>query len=253
MIKRPTQTASRGAIADIVVHRLEALAPLSPEAVELLRRLEPSRPSPPGSDLIDERASSPRPRFMIGGWAARVRWLSDGRRQNISFVTPGDAIALELHPSPIARCPTVALTQVQTLDAAEVAGALRSPDDIWAGLKEAVGIAASLDECAVLNQVVRLGRQTGFERMCHLLLELRDRMSRAGLADGQRFGLPLTQDVLGDATGLSTVHVNRILQQMRREKLVDLRNGHVELLKPEELASIADYRVIQPSAWRRAD
>jgi CRP-like cAMP-binding protein len=236
--------------ADVVVLRLQALAPLGVEAVQLLRRMEVSRPHRPGSDLVDERDPALRPCFIASGWAARVRWLSDGRRQIISFVTPGDAVALSERPDPITQCATVALTDVRTFDAREVAAAMRSGAKVWADLKEAVNVAASLDACTVMNQVVRLGRHTAFERMCHLLLELHDRMARIGLAANGRFPLPLTQEVLADATGLSTVHVNRILQQLRRQKLIDLRSGYVALLDLEALAGIADFRSIKADPWR---
>jgi CRP-like cAMP-binding protein len=251
MTKRIMQVrGSPASQTELVVERLQSLAPLGAETVQLLRRMESCRTCAAGTDLIDEQDSAPRPRFITAGWAARVRWLADGRRQIVSFVTPGDAIGLGPFPTPIANCATVALTAVQTVDASEVAAALRSGSPGWTGLKEAVEIAAAIDQCTVLNQVVRLGRQTAFERMCHLLLELRDRMERAGLAAGHRFQMPLTQEVLADATGLSTVHVNRILQQLRREKLIDFRSGYMWLMKPEEMASIADHKPIVPNAWR---
>jgi len=69
--------------------------------------------------------------------------------------------------------------------------------------------------------------------------------------DSQRFPLPLTQEVLADALGLSIVHVNRTLQQLRRERLIELRSGVAILLEPELLAGIADYRrpaAIAPAA-----
>ena len=59
--------------------------------------------------------------------------------------------------------------------------------------------------------------------------------------------MPLTQEVLADALGLSIVHVNRTLQQLRRERLIEARNGYVEILKPEVLVSAADFRPPQPT------
>ena len=59
--------------------------------------------------------------------------------------------------------------------------------------------------------------------------------------------MPLTQEVLADALGLSIVHVNRTLQQLRREGLIEARNGYVEILKPEVLVSAADFRPPRPT------
>ena len=88
----------------------------------------------------------------------------------------------------------------------------------------------------------RLGRQTGYERTAHLLLELGDRLAAAGLGDGRRFPMPLTQESLADALGLSVVHVNRILQQLRRERLIELRSGEAVLIERDLLVGVADYR-----------
>jgi hypothetical protein len=92
-----------------------------------------------------------------------------------------------------------------------------------------------------------LGRQTAYERVAHFLLEVQRRLEIAGLGDGQRFPLPLTQEIMGDALGLSIVHVNRTLQQLRRERLIELRSGVTILLQRDLLASIANF---QPAPLR---
>ncbi len=114
----------------------------------------------------------------------------------------------------------------------------------------------TLDEASLLDHIVRLGRQTAYERMAHLLLELRWRLAEVGLGDERKFPLPLTQEVLADALGLSIVHVNRTLQQLRREGLLEMRAGFVELLKPDVLIATSDFRLPQPTRqedWRAAD
>lgn len=79
------------------------------------------------------------------------------------------------------------------------------------------------------RQVVRLGRLNAYERTAHLLLELHERQVRLGSARGGALHLPLTQDVLADILGLSAVHMNRTLQQLRRNVLVDYRPGRTVL------------------------
>jgi CRP-like cAMP-binding protein len=109
------------------------------------------------------------------------------------------------------------------------------------GLAKAVGLCESTEEARLLDHVVRLGRHTAYERVAHLLLELRERLAAAGLGDDRRFPLPVTQEVLADALGLSVVHINRILQQLRRERLIETRAGQAVLLDPELLVQVADY------------
>ncbi|MDB5461067.1 MAG: transcriptional regulator, Crp/Fnr family [Caulobacteraceae bacterium] len=235
--------------AAVVCRRLESLAPLGPASLGLLLCLDDLQTHEAGCELVSERAPHFPSRFLISGWAARVRWLADGRRQILGFLLPGDGIGLCLRPHPLALATTVALTPLVTIDAEPVmraVGGPAPPEDLAAAMQ----IASSMDEAALLNQVVRLGRQTAYERMCHLLLELYDRLSDVGLAEDQTFPMPLTQELVSDALGLSVVHVNRILQQLRREGLLDLRTGRASLLDIEQLRDIADYERPQPSRWR---
>jgi CRP-like cAMP-binding protein len=228
---------------------MESLAPLSPAALRLLLCLDGLQTHEAGCELVSEREPHYRARFLISGWAARVRWLADGRRQILGFLLPGDGIGLCLRPHPLALATTVALTPLMTMDAEPVMRAVAGPSPVE-DLAAAIQIASSMDEAALLNQVVRLGRQTAYERMCHLLLELYGRLSDVGLAEEQTFPLPLTQELMADALGLSIVHVNRILQQLRREGLLDLRLGRASLLDIEQLRDIAGYERPQPSLWR---
>jgi DNA-binding transcriptional regulator LsrR (DeoR family) len=84
------------------------------------------------------------------------------------------------------------------------------------------------------------------ERMAHLLLELYSRLSRVGLTTGRRFSVPITQEVFADALGLSVVHINRTLQQLRRERLIEMRAGYVDLLEIETLKLISSYQEALP-------
>lgn len=231
--------ARSAASADVVMRRLESLAPLGGEAQNLVRSLDNRQQHPSGAELGGERAGPPRARFLLSGWAARVRWLADGRRQILGFFLPGDAIGLR-HPRPPRPAAITAVTPLQTVDAAPVLGALAQPRPP-AGLAEALMSAADMEEALLYDQVVRLGRQTAYERICHLLLELHDRLADVGLCRNNGFALPLTQEVLADATGLSIVHVNRILQQLRRDQLIDLRSGRATLLDIDQLKGLADY------------
>jgi CRP-like cAMP-binding protein len=188
-----------------------------------------------------------RPTFILSGWACRQRLLSDGRRQIFSILIPGDAIGFCSDPSPISSASAVALTKV-TLATVEPppGGSSPSPSskgvhDPW-GFVEHMRLSACLEEGLLLDHIVRLGRQTAYERTAHLLLELHWRLALIGRADGRSFTMPLTQEVLADFLGLSIVHVNRTLQQLRRDRLIETSGSHVVLLDLTQLTSIADYQ-----------
>lgn len=233
----------------LVVTRLKAMSRLGPESEAVIMALSHQSRHEAGAELVRDREPL-LPRFLVEGWAARVRWLPDGRRQIITFILPGDGIGICERPAPLALSPVVALTAGQTLDGREVAAVLWSSES-HTDLSHAFHMSASFDEAALIDQVVRLGRQTAYERLAHLLLELGYRLALAGLAPKDDFPCPLTQEMLADATGLSVVHVNRTLQQMRREDLLEFRSGRVRLLQFDLLEAIADWRSPQPSAWVR--
>src|SRR5262249_34394101 len=149
--------------------------------------------------------SASLPRFVLSGWAACQRVLPDGRRQIFRFILPGDVFGLDAGAT--AAWSVVALTSMELVQA-EAAGAAAQSGEA-PGIARALARARSIDDQMLLDHMVRLGQQTAYERVAHFLLELQRRLRIAGLGDAQRFPLPLTQEVLADALGLSIVHVNR--------------------------------------------
>lgn len=244
--------SARGQATELILHKLMSLAPIGAAAAAVIASLNGLQVHRPDSELVTPRTPVTPPRFLVVGWAARVRWMPDGRRQIVGFVLPGDALGLQARSHPIGSCTTIALTRVETLDATPVHKAVMMEGHARSELAEAARAAANLEEYYLLDQVLRLGRQTAYERICHLFMEIQHRLMTVGLATETQFPLPLTQETLADSTGLSIVHVNRILQQLRREELLSLRNGIVTLRRPDVLSGIADYRPPDPSPWLHA-
>ena len=225
---------------DPILRKLRSLATLSEAEEAFIRSLGDRRERhAPGEELIAEGQPARRPKFVAAGWAACQRVLPDGRRQIFRFILPGDSLGCSARPAPPSLWSVVALTALETVDA-EPALDLAS-DGRTPGLTQAFAASKLQEEQLLLDHMVRLGQQTAYERVAHFLLELQKRLQIAGLGDSQRFPLPLTQEILADALGLSIVHVNRTLQQLRREHLIELRSGVAILLDPESLCSISDY------------
>jgi len=221
---------------DPVLRRLRSLASISEGEVDLVRAGADRRERhAPGEQLVLEGGDG-RPRFVISGWACRQRLLPDGRRQIFSLLLPGDGFSFGSRP---ALSAVVALTALETMDGGLVNEAVRR--GAAPNIAGALSAAEVMEDALLLDQAVRLGRMTAFERVSHFLLELQRRLEIAGLGDQQRFPLPLTQEILADALGLSIVHVNRTLQQLRRSGLIELRSGVAILLQPEALAKVCDY------------
>jgi CRP-like cAMP-binding protein len=228
--------------SDILVRRLARYAELSPAEVELLETLPlASQDVGAGTELIVEGRLLDTPRLLVSGWACRFRMLPDGRRQIFDFILPGDMYGLCLRPQAIALTTAITLTQAQIADATALWVAIKDESGEYPGLADACHSTASLEEAYLLNQLVRVGRQTAYERTAHLILEIHDRLNAVGLADGATIPMPLTQETIADALGLSVVHLNRTLQLLRRDQLIESRSGFVKLLQPEQLADVADF------------
>lgn len=216
------------------IGRMRRLGAAAPDLDGLAHAFGPSRMLPSRGILAGEREASPQARVLHSGWAARTRLLADGRRQILEILLPGDILEPIGASIAFSQETTVALTEVEwaTLDMAAFDGA---------ALSEARERVRALRLCYLHNQIGRLGRQTAYERMAHLMLELRDRLTLAGLNHANAFPMPLTQELLADVLGLTTVHVNRTMQQLRRESMFEVSRTGVVLLDPDMLASISDY------------
>ncbi len=227
---------------DPVLRKLRSYARLSEVEEALIRVLGERRERfAPGEEILAEGQALRRPKFVVAGWAACQRVLPDGRRQIFRFILPGDPLGAASRPS-AAPWSLTALTALETVDAEpalDAAESGRAP-----GLAQALAAIWMQDEQLLLDHMVRLGQQTAYERVAHFLLELQRRLQIVGLGDSQRFPLPLTQEMLADALGLSIVHVNRTLQQLRREGLLELRSGVAILREPQTLTTIAGYEAL---------
>lgn len=220
------------AVERAYLRRLKRFAPLQDDDAEALEaRLGRIEAYPAGKDL--ELIGSP-PLFVLSGWACLAHSLRDGRRQILAFLLPGDGVGFDLLTRSQRSMDVLALTplKVRYAQPGFSVGTER--------LGRAFAGAAAAQQGRMIDQMVRLGRQTAYERMAHLLLELHGRLAEIGETRGESFNLPVKQEILADALGLSLVHVNRTLQQIRRDKLIDVRGAQVTLLDRTGLETASD-------------
>lgn len=250
----PRATSARAALrrplrppADVAALRvLSAITALTEDERSLVRKLCLYRESiPAGAEIAREGETAPA-RLIVSGWACRQQSLPDGRRQIFGFLMAGDTIGIGLKARPLDEVSTVAVTRIECVDALMLREILAVQDGRHAGLQNALAAVRRYEEACLLDHIVRLGRQSAHERTAHFLLEWRQRCRIAGLADGERFPMPLTQEVLSDALGLSIVHLNRTLQHMKRERLIEMKRGWIEFLDVVRLKFICDYQARYP-------
>jgi CRP-like cAMP-binding protein len=210
--------------------RLSALAPLDAESIQALERsIAASVADRARSELLTEGREIPAALLIVEGWAARVRILSDGRRQFLSFLLPGDLIGMCHQKRPLAVSNVVAITPVRTC---------RAPDgDLYPALAQAYAVSGALEEAYLLAQITRLGRLNALERLADVMLELRERLELSGQLRNGTFDMPLTQEMLADVLGLTPVHINRMVQQARRQDWLEWRAKRVTIKDAAAVAS----------------
>lgn len=182
---------------------------------------------------------------IVSGWIAETRILSDGRRQIFSFLLPGDVAAVT-GSTHVGCRGLVALTNVEIADASAL-----TIGEQGERISNSLTAAIRQREERLFDQIVRIGRLTAKERVLNLLLELYDRLDAIGLVKENTFRVPLTQEVFADALGLSVVHINRTLQQLRREGMLTVDRGTVTLHQRHKLASFACYQSETQQALER--
>ena len=234
--------------------RVSALGKLSAEELLLLQGVGRFTRSHAQHEEIGADATPMVSRVVVSGWACRQRMLGDGRRQIISLILPGDVIGnLEQAELP-SEDSFVALTPVVTAEVSSLAKAVSSGDPAYRGLARVARLLALQETALMRDQIVRLGRQTAYERMAHFMLELHARLQVAGIAASDTFALPVSQEVLADVLGLSVVHTNRVMQQVRHDGLLETRSGQVRILDLEAMRTVADWMpaTMEASASRSA-
>lgn len=218
--------------------RLEGLAPLAPEEVQSLQAVTLRAPVLRARrEIVGEGEPVRQPRLLLSGWAARVRDFANGRRQILHVLLPGDLIDLWQQQKPVAVGAVVALTDVRVAPAPNPLGPT-------SGLAQAYVSCGEIEQRYLFRQIARLGRLDAYERLADLFLELHERLRLVGDATDDTFPLPMTQEMLADTLGLTSVHLNRTLQLMRRENVLELHGNTVRMLDADRLRALVEYQSV---------
>ncbi len=214
----------------------ESVVPFTGATLQsLVQRSMPRRVSA-GRDVTSEGAGSPECVSVQEGWVAPYKLLCDGRRQLLDILMEGDSIRVCRDPRGRAFHSIVALT-----DACVVEGAVRD-------LARCGAIDHDGDPCAapvlaeqqrrMMDRMAILGHGRAAERLAACLLDLWQRQKARGNIDGLSCPMPIRQSDLGDAVGLTSVHVCRTLTIFRRLGLIEMAGGQMTIFSPDRVAFI---------------
>jgi CRP-like cAMP-binding protein len=199
-----------------------------------------------GEELIEEGGTPDSLYFLLTGWAYRYITTGSGTRQIPTLLVAGDVCNLDNFLFPRADCGVRAATDITVLSLPRQRALALATE--YPGVARAFTWLA-LGENAVLTQwAVGLGRRSARERFAHLLCELYARVS-PGSAGGD-FELPLTQEVIADTLGLTSVHINRTMQRLRADSIIGAAGRRVTVLDIGRLRAVADF---DPSYLRQIE
>ncbi|WP_245516574.1 Crp/Fnr family transcriptional regulator [Methylobacterium segetis] len=224
----------------MLVRRLESITHLSDEERQAILSLPvKARVLKANQDIVRDGDKPSQCCLILDGWACRYKLIGEGKRQILSIHIAGDI-------------PDLQSLHIHTMDHSlatltEATLAFIPHESLHELVLRFPGIAAAfwrdtLVDAAVFREwMVGMGRRSAYERIAHLFCELYLRLEAVGLAGEHRCPLPITQVDLADALGLTNVHVNRVLKEMRGQGLVTLRSNTLVIEKWDGLIQASEF------------
>ncbi|MBI1181429.1 MAG: helix-turn-helix domain-containing protein [Alphaproteobacteria bacterium] len=215
--------------SDALTAKLSHLYPLSADEEEVLQnafsRVEDFARD---RDIVREGTKPTQCSLLLDGFVFRYKVLPDGKRQILSFQVPGDVFDTQTYLLDTMDHTVAALTPCRIAILRH--DVMREITERFPRITRALW-KETLVEAAILREwLTSAGRRSAFQRIAHLICEVFVRQRAVGRTRGLEMDWPITQVEIGDALGLTHVHINRTLQELRRDGLIRLGGGTLEVL-----------------------
>ncbi len=178
--------------------------------------------------------------FICSGWASSSITLADGRRQTLSFLLAGDIVSAACLLEPMSGRTVEAITEVEyrKFKRSDLKVVLfKHPD-----LMDKVSKIWSEERIHFDQMALDLGRRTADERIARLIVNIADRLAKRGMRNGNMMEFPLRQRHIADATGLTPVHVSKVVGEFQRAGLFEIRGRTLTIFDDAELRRAAEWR-----------
>lgn len=223
-----------------VIRRLETRRPLSEEDRAAVRALPfITRTLEAGTYMVREGEPPEICTILLSGFAYRHKITEKGARQILSLHMPGEFLDLQNSFLDVADHNVQSLTRVEV--AAVPVTALHRLVAEHPAVARAMWIDTLVDSAIFREWLVNVGRRDSLSRIAHLLCEFALRLEMAGLASHYRYELPMTQEQIADCTGLTPVHVNRVLKDLGRQGLIARDRRSVVIVNWDGLSHVGDF------------
>jgi CRP-like cAMP-binding protein len=220
-----------------LVRKLDRFAPLSKADRLVLEGISaPIETAAAQSDLVREGDTPRGILLVLEGMAYRYKMRANGARQIVAYLVPGDMGDVD-----------VALLDrmdhsIGTFSAWIKPSALADVRSAHPAIADAMRISTLVDEATLREWLLNVGGRSSIERLAHLFSELLHRLQVVGLVAENSYALPISQAELAYTTGMSQVHVNRVLMELRRRGLIELRSRSLTILNRRELERLAEFK-----------
>lgn len=223
-----------------IIKHFENYSPLTESDRTLLASLEKSPRAYAKNSILWEQGEPSRHFYTVSkGWAYAYRNMHDGTRQVLDIYVPGDIVGLREFAF------SHRITGLALLSDAELCAFPKTRlTDVFSHsllLCNIFFMIAARDQAILLERLVNLGRRSAREKVAHFLVEIAERLTKTNVDITGNLRLPLPQVLLADALGLSVVHINRTLKELKSDGLLLPTNGGVELLNIKALEEVAGF------------
>lgn len=200
-----------------------------------------------GATIVREGEHQDSSRLLLEGWVARYTVLADGSRQITQFHVAGDFI--DLHSFTLKRLDH----SIGALTACRIGivphDRLKLITETCPHLTRMLWLGTMVDAATYREWLTAVGRLPAKERVARLFCELYIRLESIGQARDHVFAMPITQEEIGDACGLTSVHVNRVMQSLRRDGLIETKHKTVRILDWDRIRKFSQFDPIYLNLW----
>ena len=223
-----------------LIRKLEQFTKLSDENRRMLENAPREvKVIDPRQDIIKEDDKPDYVHLILDGWAARYKVLPNGNRSIMAYLIPGDLC--DVHVTLLNQMDH----SISTLSTCRIAFIPRETMyEIMCGdgqLSRAIWWSILVDQAILREWLVTVGQRSAAKRVAHLICEMLLRSKAVGLTEDSSFDLPLTQEELADTMGISAVHMNRTLQELRSQGLITNKGKRMIVNDAERLFAFADF------------
>jgi CRP-like cAMP-binding protein len=223
-----------------LLRRLNTVSRLDPADIAAIRSLPIAvRHWEGGRSIVSDGERPTECCLVIEGFCVRSKTTEAGQRQILSIHIPGEIPDLQsLH---LYRMDHDLSTVVPSTLGFISHASLRTLTHANPNVADALWRDTLIDSAIFREWIVNVGQRPAPARLGHIVLELRTRLAMTGRAASATFEFPLTQEQIGEALGITAVHANRIIKQLREDRILDVGRGRVHVLDEAKLAELAQF------------